>query len=77
MPNLIGENLQDAQDKVQELGIFYSISHDLLGSRNQVLDSNWKVCTQTPKARTRIHGAADDYEGKFDFGVIKLTETCP
>lgn len=77
MPNFTGANLQDAQDKVQELGIFLSVSHDLLGSRNQVIDSNWKVCDQTPAAGTRIKGKASDYEGKFDFGVVKLTESCP
>ena len=77
MPNFVGMNLQDAQNKVQTLGIFYSVSHDMLGSRNQIIDSNWKVCNQTPAAGTRIQGAASDFEGKFDFGSVKLTETCP
>ena len=77
MPNFVGMNLQDAQDKVQTQGIFYSISHDMLGSRMQILDRNWKVCTQTPDKGTRIKGSASDYEGKFDFGSVKLTESCP
>ncbi len=77
MPNLVAANLQEAQDKVQELGVFLSISHDLLGSRSQVLDSNWKVCTQMPTSGTRISGPAEDFEGKFDFGAVKLTENCP
>lgn len=77
MPNFKGKNLQDAQDAVQALGVFYSISHDLRGSRSQVLDSNWQVCTQTPAAGTRVQGLAADHEGKIDFGVVKLTETCP
>lgn len=77
MPNFVGMNLQDAQDKVQTLGIFYSISHDLLGSRHQIIDSNWQVCTQSPARGTRIKGSAADYEGRFDFGSVKLTESCP
>lgn len=77
MPDFIGANLQEAQDKVQMLGIFFSVSHDLLGSRSQFIDSNWKVCTQTPPAGTTIKGSAADYEGKFDFGAVKLAEACP
>ncbi|MBA3745398.1 PASTA domain-containing protein [Sporichthya sp.] len=77
MPNFVGMNLQDAQDRVQELGIFYSISHDLNGSRMQVLDRSWQVCDQSPRAGTRITGAADEFEGKFDFGTVKADESCP
>lgn len=43
----------------------------------QLLDANWKVCSQTPKAGTRISGDSSDYEGEFDFGAVKLTEGCP
>lgn len=77
MPDLRGTNLQDAQNAIQEHGVFYSISHDLLGSRNQVLDSNWLVCDQTPAAGTQITGPAAEWEGKIDFGVVKTTEVCP
>ena len=77
MPDFRGMNLQDSQNKVQEFGIFYSRSHDLRGSRLQVSDSNWQVCTQEPSIGTQIKGKAADYEGKIDFGVVKLTETCP
>jgi hypothetical protein len=77
MPNFVGKNLQAAQDEVQTHGVFFSVSHDVLASRMQLVDSNWKVCTQTPAAGTRIHGPAADYEGKFDFGAVKLTESCP
>lgn len=77
MPDLVGANLQDAQNAVQRLGIFFSVSHDLLGTRNQVLDSNWKVCSQTPAPGTRIAGETSAFEGTFDFGVVKLTEDCP
>jgi hypothetical protein len=77
MPDLRGTNLQVAQDQVQELGIFYSVSHDLLGMRNQMVDSNWQVCDQTPAAGTSISGPAADFEGTIDFGTVKLTERCP
>ena len=77
MPSLIGANLQVAQDQVQTLGILFSVSHDLLGARSQFVDSNWRVCTQTPPIGTMVKGSAADYEGKFDFGAVKLTEACP
>ncbi len=77
MPNFVGMNLQDAQDKVQTYGVFFSISHDLNGSRMQLLDGNWKVCDQNIKPGTKIKGAAEDYEGKFDFGSVKIAEDCP
>ena len=77
MPNFVGMNLQDAQDKVQTYGIFFSVSHDLNGSRMQVLDSNWKVCNQNIKPGTKIKGSAGDYEGKIDFGAVKTVEDCP
>lgn len=77
MPDFRGVNLQDAQDQVQELGVFFSRSHDLLGTRSQVLDGNWQVCGQTPAAGTRIAGPAEDWEGKIDFGAVKLNERCP
>ena len=77
MPDMRGQNLQVAQDKVQTLGVFLSVSHDVLASRMQVVDSNWQICTQTPAPGARIKGAAADWEGKIDFGAVKLTESCP
>jgi hypothetical protein len=44
MPSFIGMDLQSAQNLVQTHGVFFSRSHDLLGSRNQLVDSNWIVC---------------------------------
>lgn len=73
MPDLVGLDLQTAQDAVQEFGVFYSISHDLRGSRNQVLDSNWIVCDQVPAAGSRVTG---EVEGTIDFGVVKREEAC-
>ena len=75
MPDLVGQNLQDAQDELQSVSgnpLFYSASHDLAGSRNQVLDSNWKVCTQNIPA-----GSTFTDDTTVDFGVVKLDEICP
>ena len=77
MPHFRGKDLQVAQNEVQGLGVFFSISHDLRGQRAQLLDRNWQVCVQTPAAGTRVRGEADAWEGKIDFGVVKLGETCP
>lgn len=76
MPNLVGATLQDAQDQIQALtggAVFYTKSHDLTGSdRNQVLDANWQVCTQN-----LAPGAAVTSVSLIDFGVVKLSESCP
>lgn len=76
MPDLVGTVLQDAQDQIQALTggtVYFTGSHDLGGKdRNQVLDANWQVCTQNIAP-----GAALTSESKIDFGVVKLTESCP
>ncbi|MGV0791664.1 PASTA domain-containing protein [Mycolicibacterium sp. XJ1819] len=77
MPNLIGRNLQDAQDAIQALTenqIFYSGSTDLTGQgRNQILDANWQVCTSTPPP-----GATITKDTAIDFGVVRIdVEDCP
>ncbi|MFI7673045.1 PASTA domain-containing protein [Actinophytocola sp. NPDC049390] len=75
MPNLVGETLQDAQDRIQALtggAVFLTVSHDLTGQdRNQVLDRNWRVCTQN-----LAPGEALSPESEVDFGVVKLDESC-
>lgn len=76
MPDLGGATLQDAQDQIQTLtggAVYFTESHDLSGeNRNQVMDANWKVCTQNLKP-----GAPVTTETQIDFGVVKLEETCP
>jgi hypothetical protein len=74
MPNLVGRNLQAAQDALQAAGIaLFSRSHDLTGQgRKQVLDRDWKVCDETPHAGQPVPASAVP-----DFGVVKLTESCP
>ncbi|MBB3086707.1 hypothetical protein [Geodermatophilus sabuli] len=74
MPDLVGVDLQTAQITVQSNGVFLSRSHDLLGSRNQLVDSNWMVCTQNVPAGQRVTG---EVEGLIDLGVVKREETCP
>jgi hypothetical protein len=74
MPNEVGQVLQDAQNAMHTFNVFYSKSHDLLGVRHQILDRDWKVCTQNVPAGQHVTGTA---EGVIDFGVVKLSETCP
>jgi hypothetical protein len=70
MPNLIGKDLQGAQDAIQSLtadAFWYTGSTDLTGKgRMQIDDRNWVVCTSTPAP-----GAAITESTKIDFGVVK------
>ncbi|MER5750634.1 PASTA domain-containing protein [Streptomyces sp. NPDC002088] len=73
VPNFIGMGLQSAQDTAQTAGFYSLTSHDSLGrDRLQALDRNWKVCSQNVAAGKTV---ATDTE--FDFGAVKLDETCP
>ncbi|MGZ4556223.1 MAG: PASTA domain-containing protein [Mycobacteriaceae bacterium] len=74
MPRFVGMDLQSAQNAVQTHRIFYSKSHDLRGSRHQILDSDWIVCTQNLPPGQQV---TSDIEGQIDFGVVKRSETCP
>jgi hypothetical protein len=73
MPDVIGLDLQAAQDLIQTTGVFYSRSYDCTGrGRNQVMDRNWLVVTQQPEPGTPIG------EGDAVLGVVKFDEpaTC-
>ena len=49
MPNVVCMNLQDAQNAIQDAGVFFSRSDDATGGgRRQIIDSNWVVVDQTP-----------------------------
>jgi len=76
MPDLVGSNLQDAQDAVQKLtgyAIAVTRSHDATGAdRLQLVDRNWKVCSQNVPAGHTI-GAGT----QIDFGAVKIEESCP
>jgi hypothetical protein len=76
MPDLIGKDLQGAQDAIQSLthsAVTYTDSTDLSGQdRMQVSDRHWMVCTSTPPP-----GEKFTTETEIDFGVVRLEETCP
>ena len=75
MPNELGRGLQAAQDDVQRVSgdpVFFSHSHDLIGDRFQVIDSDWQVCSQNVRPGTTVSAI-----GHIDFGVVKLWESCP
>jgi hypothetical protein len=75
MPDLVGANLQDAQNAIQSLTGFeiaVTASHDETGKgREQVLDRNWKVCSQNVRP-----GATITTDSEIDFGTVKLEESC-
>jgi hypothetical protein len=77
MPNLIGRDLQAAQDAMQSATgnpMLYSTSTDLMGEgRNQMVDRNWQVCTSSPApGETFTEGTP------VNFGVVRIdVESCP
>lgn len=73
VPTFVGMGLQSAQDTAQAAGFYGLKSHDSLGrDRNQILDRDWKVCTQNIAA-----GKTVPTDTQLDFGAVKLDETCP
>lgn len=73
MPKLVGKNLQWAQDKLQSLGSWIMDQEDASGlDRFQMLDSNWKVCSQKPKA-----GKVIPVDTEVVLKSVKLDERCP
>jgi hypothetical protein len=73
MPALVGMILQDAQDLLQTKGSYLMDQQDASGlERLQVLDANWKVCSQSPKKGT--HVATD---AMIVLRSVKLIESCP
>lgn len=72
MPDVLCMNLQDAQDLIQENGVFFSRSADASGKgRNQIVDSNWVVVGQTPAVGALIG------EGDAVLSVVKIGEPSP
>jgi hypothetical protein len=74
MPDVVCMNLQDAQDEIQDHGVFFSKSVDATGDdRRQIIDSNWIVVAQTPAAGDKIG------EGDALLSVVKTDEPndCP
>ena len=70
MPDVMCMNLQEAQDEIQDHGVFFSGSVDATGQgRSQIIDSNWVVVDQSPAAGTPIG------EGDAELSVVKHGET--
>jgi len=76
MPNLIGMDLQGAQDAIQSVtrgAVWFSSSTDLTGrGRAQLSDRNWQVCSSIPPPGARFTVDTD-----IDFGVVRVSEECP
>ena len=70
MPNVVCMNLQEAQDEIQDHGVFYSRSRDASGrNRSQFNDSNWVVIKQSPAPGKEIS------EGDAMLTVVKIGES--
>ncbi|MCZ4098752.1 hypothetical protein C8250_006000 [Streptomyces sp. So13.3] len=73
VPVFIGMGLQSAQDAAQAAGFAGLTSHDALGrARHQILDRDWRVCSQNHAA-----GKSIPVDTTLDFGAVKLEEKCP
>ena len=69
MPLVVCMSLQEAQDEVQDHGVFFSRSEDATGQgRNQLIDSNWQVVAQSPAPGTPFG------EGDAVLQVVKYGE---
>ncbi len=69
MPDVACLTLQDAQNLIQDQGVFYSRSQDATGQdRNQLVDSNWIVIDQN------IQPGEQFSEGDAILQVLKLDE---
>ena len=73
MPSLVGRGLQDAQDELQSLGSFVLDQQDASGqARRQLIDSNWRVCSQEPAA-----GSLISVSSPVVLRSVKNDESCP
>jgi hypothetical protein len=48
LPSLVGKVLTEAKEKARDAGFTVVTSHDAVGTRSQIVDSNWQVCVQSP-----------------------------
>lgn len=73
MPDVVGMNLQEAQDALQALGSYLMNQEDATDKgRLQILDDNWVVCSQDPASGTQY--------SKLDVVTlwsVKIGEDCP
>jgi PASTA domain len=67
VPNVVGMDLQSAQDTLQANGFYNLGSHDVTGEASfQILDRNWEVVDQTPSA-----GTMTDMSVRVELGVVR------
>ena len=73
VPDLIGKGLATAETDAQAAGFGNIATHDASGrGRLQILDRDWKVCSQAPPG-----GRSASTATQISLGVVKLGETCP
>ena len=73
MPDVVGMNLQEAQDLLQSVGSYVMDQQDASGAdRAQLIDSNWKVCSQEPAV-----GADTPLDATVILASVKNDEYCP
>jgi hypothetical protein len=73
MPKVTGMNLQLAQDLLQSKGSYLMDQQDAAGlNRWQIIDSAWKVCSQSPSAGKKVPTST-----MVVLKNVKLTENCP
>ncbi|MGC5167039.1 hypothetical protein [Luteimicrobium sp. DT211] len=73
MPKVMGMVLQDAQDELQSLDSYLMDQEDAMGwGRLQLLDANWKVCTQKPSPGKKV-----PISTVVKLASVKLSEDCP
>ena len=76
MPNEVDKVLQAAQDDIQRVSgnpLFITHSVDATGQgRHQILDRDWKVCSQNVKPGKQVSQDTD-----ITFSVVKTYESCP
>lgn len=60
VPNGVGMNYQAAQDKWRAAGLYVMPATDATGAnRVMILDANWVVLGQSPKAGTKVAAGSD------------------
>ncbi|GAA3911628.1 hypothetical protein GCM10023084_74610 [Streptomyces lacrimifluminis] len=71
LPDLVGQNLQAAQDEAQAAGFRVLDDQDASGeNRLQVFDRNWTVCSQDPEPGTH------PTDTPVTLYAVKEDETC-
>ncbi|GHC28892.1 MULTISPECIES: PASTA domain-containing protein [Streptomyces rochei group] len=71
LPDLVGQDLQAAQDAAQAAGFYALDDQDASGQgRLQVMDRNWTVCSQEPAAGTH------PTDTPVTLYAVKDTESC-